>query len=76
MEVVPTLAQQLRECYESESRQPNELRFDFVVGGSCYCPACGVLVLEKDGYVRCPQCARSMNEFIFALIERHFHIRK
>lgn len=73
MEVVPELAQRLRDCYISKSREPHELRFNFREGGRWFCPGCGVLAEEIAGYVRCPQCKRSLNEFLRVLIERHPH---
>ncbi len=73
MEVTANLAQGLLECYVTESRQPREIRFDFRVGGVWFCPGCSVKLEEADGHIRCAKCGRNLNEFVFALIEHHFH---
>lgn len=73
MQLTQFLGHLLWECYVAETKEPGEARFDFRVGGEWFCPGCGVPTQERDGYVRCPQCGRSLNVFIRALIERHPH---
>ena len=74
MPLSPDLARRLKECFILKSDEPSKLRFTFGVGGKWFCPGCGVEMLEKDGYVRCPQCELSLNEFIRHLVELHSHL--
>lgn len=41
-----------------------------------FCPNCGVQMFENDGYIRCPQCELSLNEFVFALVELHPYLEE
>ena len=73
MEFTQHLTSKFEECYLAQTRNPREMKFNFVVGGEWYCPVCGVSAKEEDGHIRCPKCNRSLNEFIYQLIERHPH---
>ena len=73
MPLSQVLGQLLWECYVAETREPRDFRFDFTVGGQWFCPACGVPTREEEGSVRCPECGRSLNEFIHNLVELHTH---
>jgi predicted amidophosphoribosyltransferase len=42
-------------------------------GGVWYCPGCGVRLQEQDGLLACRECGRSLNEFLYDLIELHPH---
>ena len=69
------LAGALRECYVENARSPRERPFPARVGGEWFCPGCGVKTAEASaGDVRCPQCKRSLAEFIHALVELHPHV--
>ena len=35
-----------------------------------YCPSCGT---PTDGEMRCPDCARSLRDFLYDLVELHPH---
>ncbi len=70
------LEQGLTECFILKIRTPREKKFSFVVGGKWFCPGCGVSMFEKDGHIRCPQCDLCLNEFIFALVEMHPHLKE
>lgn len=64
----------LLECYVDRSRTPNEGAFPAAVGGQWFCPGCGTPATETSpGDVRCPSCRLSLAEFIYALVEWHFH---
>lgn len=67
------LTNRLEECYIVKVSIPCELKFSFQVGGKWFCPGCGVQETEFDGFVRCPVCDLSLNEFIYELIERSPH---
>jgi hypothetical protein len=68
------LAGALRECYVENVRSPRERPFPARVGGEWFCPGCGIKTTEESvGDVRCPQCKRSLAEFIHALVELHPH---
>lgn len=69
------LEQGLTECFVLKNRKPKEFKFSFLVGGKWFCPGCGVLTIEEDGFVRCPQCDFSLNEFIHELVELHPHLK-
>jgi rubrerythrin len=73
MELSSRLESRFTECYVSKSDRPRESQLPFRVGGTWYCPGCGVPTVEEDGFVRCPQCRLSLNEFIAALVELHPH---
>lgn len=75
MSLSKALQQALLDCYSKETRRPEERRFGFRVGGQWFCPGCGVATTEEDGFVRCPRCTRSLNEFIPQLVELHPHRR-
>ena len=70
----PNLSQRLSECYEVESRSPQEKSFSFFIGGTWFCPGCRTQVVEKEkGILRCSSCGRWLNEFIYELIELSSH---
>jgi rubrerythrin len=74
MELAQELCQRLHDCYILNVRKPQELQFNFNTGGNWFCPSCGVATMEdRNKHIRCPQCDRCLDEFIFALIERHYH---
>jgi rubrerythrin len=73
MKVTKELEKRLRECYVLKSRIPRETSLNFTIGGQWYCPQCGVTTVEKEGNIYCPKCKLSLNEFIFSLVERHYH---
>ena len=72
MELTKELEKRLRECYFLKLRQPREIPFSSPVG-KWFCPQCGVPTQEKAGIARCPQCQLSVNEFVFSLVEHHYH---
>lgn len=76
MQITKELEKRLRECYVLKLREPREMPFDFLVGGPWFCPECGILTVEEKGSVRCPKCRRSLNEFVHALIEFHWHLNE
>lgn len=80
MELSQHLATHLFVCFVSKSEQPkeppsvNEITYKGGVGGLWFCPGCGVSMEEKTPWaVRCPQCGRSIWQFLHELIEIHPH---
>lgn len=41
--------------------------------GSWFCPACGVAAVADNGYLRCPDCAGVLNDYLYELVELHTH---
>jgi rubrerythrin len=73
MSLSQKLEEGLIDCFILRVRKPKELKFPFIVGGTWFCPACGIKMFEKNGDVRCSQCNLSLNEFIHQLVELHPH---
>jgi hypothetical protein len=73
MSLSPKMARDLRECFVERTRMPKETTFSFPVGGPWFCPGCGVRAREAAGRIVCPRCSRSLNEFVYHLIELHPH---
>jgi hypothetical protein len=72
MQLSPRMRDNLNECFVEKTRMPK----DFVnirIGGTWFCPGCGVRMEAEGGRVVCSRCSRSINEFIFDLVERHPH---
>jgi hypothetical protein len=67
------MAASLRECFvdSRRNRSATPLRFD--VGGRWFCPACAVEMTTGHRSVTCPTCHRSLNEFIYPLVEFNPH---
>jgi uncharacterized Zn finger protein (UPF0148 family) len=61
------------ECFVARARRSSRKPFGFRVGGTWFCPGCGVKMIEDAGLVSCPACQESLNEFIPPLIELHPH---
>jgi hypothetical protein len=77
------LANNLRACYAEMTRQPkqplssSEITGRGGIGGTWFCPGCGILMEEQTpGAIQCPQCGRSIWEFVDELIEHHPHRRE
>lgn len=73
MQLSAHLSNQLEECYVKGARKPRDFRFGFQVGGTWFCPGCGVQIVEQEGTLSCPKCRRSINEFVRELVELHSH---
>ncbi|HEX8178645.1 MAG TPA: hypothetical protein VF525_03795 [Pyrinomonadaceae bacterium] len=70
------LSVQFKDCYERQVRAPREMPLSSGIGGDWFCPGCGIPAPEEPkGVVRCQQCGRSLNEFLYQLIERCAHRR-
>ena len=69
MGLSPKMRRHLSECFVEKSRAPKEIALGFRVGGTWYCPGCGVRVEEEARRVACPIGSRSLNEFIWRRVE-------
>jgi hypothetical protein len=68
MPMAKHLTDGLMECFESGKRRPSD-KPTKVASGGWFCPACGVAMLTtRDVEVRCPECSRTLNEFVYELI--------
>ena len=70
------LERRFTECFIQRVDTPREVEFSSVIGGKWFCPGCGVPTVEGGGFVRCPRCELSLNEFIYALVELHPHAQR
>jgi phage FluMu protein Com len=78
MQLSVNLSRGFRSCYVLRERLPRDEPFGqgIRVGGSWYCPGCGVPTEEANpGDVRCPRCRLALNEFIYQLSELHPHLK-
>ena len=74
MDLSQDLERRLRECYVDNLRAPRSEPLAYRVGGSWFCPGCGVRALESTpGDLRCPSCQKGLAEFIYSLVELHPH---
>jgi uncharacterized Zn finger protein (UPF0148 family) len=75
MELSARLQQQFTAIFVENIQGAQSKPLGFRVGGSWFCPACAVPTIEKTpGEVRCPQCNRTLSEFIPELVELHPHV--
>jgi hypothetical protein len=64
----------LMECFVDRTRTPRSVPLPFCVGGSWYCPGCGMAMAETEpGLIECPKCNLALGEFVRELIELHPH---
>ena len=73
MQLSKHLSSRLMNCFVLKTEEPSDHQFKIKLGVNFFCPGCGVRTVEEDGYIRCPECHLSMNEFVFRLIEMHPH---
>jgi hypothetical protein len=66
-------ARALVETFIERSREPSVAPLMFSPGGSWWCPGCGVSMAVDSNSVRCPQCQRCLNEFVYPLVEFNPH---
>ena len=67
------MEEMLRCAYETASGKTDNTPLKFRVGGTWFCPACGESLAEEGGIVGCNKCGRSLNKFVYHLVERHAH---
>lgn len=78
------LSERLKACYIDETRRPDGRPANYKVGeddlcdpepstSRWFCPACGCQVQSTARQLICPRCQRSLNEFLYSLVERHPH---
>ena len=58
---------------EAPEEAANPRPLSFRVGGDWFCPWCAARMRESRGMISCTSCSRSLNNFVYQLIERHFH---
>ena len=49
-------------------------KLNLVFGGKWFCPRDASPMEEKNGFVTCQSCGRSLNEFLFTLIRGYPHL--
>ena len=49
--------------------------FQRTFGGTWFCPRDRSRMEENDGILACPTCHRSLNRYVYALLELHPHAR-
>ena len=70
------MARRLTESFVTKTHEPAERSHEFEWGSNWYCPGCGVQAPEEiKGIVRCPNCKRWLNEFLYELAELHPHAK-
>ena len=67
------LTKRFVDCYILRLDKPREFKFSSLIGGKWFCPGCGVTAVEENGFIKCPKCGLSLNEFIRQLVELHVH---
>ncbi len=74
MRLSKELERRLTECFVDRTRRPGAVPLHRRVGGSWYCPGCGVAMVETDpGLITCPRCGLALGELVHELIELHPH---
>ncbi len=75
MQLSKELERRFRDVFEFSLRPAKRSPLD-VRSGRWYCPGCGAqLELAEDGIYRCPNCCKTIGEFVYPLIELHPHRR-
>src|SRR5689334_1036673 len=70
MGLAKSLERELFACFVDRTRTPRAEPFSFGIGGTWWCPGCGVPIEERTkGDLRCPQCDVSLREFVYRLVE-------
>ncbi len=63
----------LTEVYELQLRSPRSSNFDYT-SGRWFCPRCGIKIEKQDDEkYRCPKCNCTFGEFVYPIVELHFH---
>ncbi len=75
MMLSPQMEKDLSAAFGSVEGVTDQTPLSYKVGGTWFCPACSVLMIEEGGNVRCAQCGRSLNRFVYRLVERHPHAK-
>ena len=73
MELSPRMAQALKECFVTREHPSSKVPLTYKVGGTWFCPGCGVKMLVRGDVISCPQRQESLNEFVYHLVELHPH---
>lgn len=71
------MQKRLVDVFGSRSRRSLESVLPFEIGGTWWCPGCGVEAVESHpGDLRCASCKTSLAEFVYELVELHPHRRE
>jgi hypothetical protein len=74
MELSQVVASELAEIVRAEPAEPKASTV--LWGGEWHCPADGRRMIETDGQVVCPACARNLPpKVLYQMIELHVHAR-
>jgi len=63
------MEKRLNNCFVLKTEEPRDFKFPYKTGDNWFCPGCGTKVSKDNGYLRCQNCHRSLDEFIHPLIE-------
>jgi hypothetical protein len=71
MQLSKNLHDGLSEVFVTRTRKarPHALNW----GGGWFCPGCGIAAAADKEHVQCQSCGEYLDEFLYALIERHPH---
>jgi len=75
MQLSRKLHDALCEVFVARTRRANG-QTGLASSGPWYCPGCGVPMSTAGASVQYPACAEHLEEFIYALIERHPHLTR
>ena len=68
-----TIASELLAEFGPDSLVSRAAPLKYVAGGTWFCPCCGLPMSESNGNVSCRTCGRSLNRFLYHLVELHPH---
>ena len=74
MVLTPQMERDLSTTFGSTEGVTDPTPLRFKVGGTWFCPACSQPMIEENGCVSCAQCGKSLNRYVYQLVERHPHV--
>lgn len=73
MELSENMRQALTTAFGPGGATDNTPWQRYMPGGAWFCPACGTPMETADYSVNCHRCGRTLNRYIYQLVERHPH---
>ena len=74
MPISPSLLERLHAITDNGPPTTAPVELPFRIGGTWFCPACGVLAEEpRQGVLQCSRCRRSFSDIVHVLTETHPH---